>query len=177
MASTSCSTSATDVSGPERLTVGVVIKPHGIRGELAIEVVSDVEGRFELGARVFAGARELIVASTRPHQGRVLVTFEGVEDRSAAEELRGAELTISSEEAATLPSGAYYAHDLEGCAVVDETGGRLGTLARVEANPAHDHWIVTTDDGEVMLPAVRGFIVKVDLDARTITVAPPEGLF
>lgn len=165
------------MAGPERLVVGRIVKPHGITGEVSVEPISQAPGRFDPGVILAVDEHEMVVASVRPHQGRLLIRFEGVTDRNAAEELRGADLTIPSQAAAPLPEGVYYPHQLQGCEVRDQAGTRLGTLVRVEDNPAHDHWIVLTQTDEVMLPAVREFIVDVDLDARVVTVSPPEGLF
>lgn len=162
---------------PQRLIVGRVVKPHGIRGEVTVEVLSDVPDRFAPGRSVWFGPRRLTVADVREHQGRMLVLFEEIPDRNAADDLRGATLEIPLEEAAPLSEGSFYAFQLEGLRVVDEHGAPLGTLARVEPNPGNDLWIVDTGDGEVMVPAVRQIVIDVDLEAGRITVAPPEGLF
>ncbi|HJT37795.1 MAG TPA: ribosome maturation factor RimM [Actinomycetota bacterium] len=163
---------------PERLVVGRIAKAHGIRGEVAIDVASDDPARFAPGARVFAGGRPLTVASARAHHERLLVLFEGVAGRSDAETLNGAELTIPIEEARSLEDEwSFYPHELAGLAVVDEDGNRIGTMDRVEENPANDLWVVQTDDGEVLVPAVRDIVLRVDVAGGEIVLRPPEGLF
>ena len=163
---------------PERLVVGRIAKAHGIRGEVAIDVVSDEPARFAPGARVFAGERTLIVETARAHHDRVLVRFEDVPDRSTAETLKGLELTVPISEARPLDDEwSFYPHQLTGLAVVNERGDVLGTMDRVEENPANDLWIVRTDGGEVFVPAVRDIVVRVDLSTGTIVLRPPEGLF
>ena len=159
------------------MLVGRVAKAHGIRGEVAVEVISDAPGRFSVGARIFERDRELTVQSVRPHHDRLLIKFEEVPDRTAAEGLRGARLEIPGGQAAPLEEGAFYPHQLEGLAVVDATGRALGTLARVEEGPANDLWVVEVDGREVLVPAVRQIVTAVDLDAGRITLDPPEGLF
>lgn len=163
---------------PERLIVGRVAKAHGIQGEVAIEVVSDAPDRFASGARVFAGDRSLIVATSRSHQGRLLVRFDEVPDRSAAEALRGTELTIPAEEAHALEDEwSFYPHQLIGFAVTDENGTTLGTMTRVDESPGADLWVVGARNGEVLVPAVRDIVVAVDLEKKTIVLRPPDGLF
>ena len=162
---------------PERLVVGRIAKAHGIRGEVAIDVISDAPDRFAPGARVFAGDRALTVSAARAHQGRLLVLFESVPDRNTAETLQGIELTIPISEAQDLQEWSFYAHDLVGMTVVDEAGSTLGTMQRVDESPGGDLWVVRADGRDVLVPAVRDIVRKVDLDARRIVLHPPDGLF
>lgn len=161
----------------ERLVVGRVAKAHGIRGEVAIEVLSDAPGRFAVGATVLDGERVLTVESVRPHHDRLLIKFEQIPDRTAAEHLRGARLEIPGEAAHELDEGVFYPHQLRGLAVVDAAGRALGTLARVEEGVVNDLWVVDVGGREVLVPAVRQIVTDVDLEAGRITVDPPEGLF
>jgi 16S rRNA processing protein RimM len=163
---------------PERLAVGRIAKAHGIRGEVAVDVLSDDPDRFAPGARVFAGERSLTVATSRAHQGRVLVLFDGISDRNEAEGLKDAELTIPLSEARPLDDEwSFYPHQLAGLSVVDEQGGELGTMERVDESPGADLWIVRVKGREILVPAVRDIVVRVDLAAKTIVLRPPEGLF
>jgi len=158
--------------------VGRIAKAHGIRGEVAIDVVSDEPARFAPGARVFAGDRALTVSASRDHQGRRLVLFEEVPDRNMAETLKGAELTIPIDEARALEDEwSFYPHDLTGLDVIDENGNPLGKMDRVEESPASDIWVVRADGRDVLVPAVRDIVVSVDLDSKKIVLRPPEGLF
>ena len=163
---------------PERLIVGRIAKAHGIQGEVAIEVVSDAPDRFEVGARVFAGDRPLVIATARAHQGRLLVRFDDVPDRSAAEALRGTDLTIPAGEARALEDEwSFYPHELVGFAVTDESGTSLGTMRRVDESPGGDLWVVGARNGEVLVPAVRDIVMAVDRKKQTIVLRPPDGLF
>lgn len=169
-------------SSPERLVVGRIARPHGIRGETIVEVLTDFPHRFAPGSRLEAGdpsgpRRTLTVDSARAHAGRLLVAFREVADRTAAEALRGALLSIGAAEAAPPPEGTFYPHQIEGLAVVDEEGRPLGTLSRVLAGPANDLWVVETGGREVMVPAVGEFVRDVDLDAGRIVLHVVPGLF
>lgn len=161
----------------EPVLVGRVAKAHGILGEVSVELLTDLPERFSVGAVVFNGETPLTVEGSRPHQGRVLVKFREVPDRNAAEALRGAQLSIPEADIAPLPEGKFYPHQLEGAAVQHADGTPLGSFARVERSPAHDIWVVTVGQREVLVPAVKEFVRSVDLGARLIVLDPPEGLF
>jgi len=167
---------------PRRVVVGRIVKPHGTKGELVIEVMSDAPGRFARGSKLEAGDLEgarktLTIHSTRDDRGRLLVRFAQVPDRDAADAVRGLLLSIPSGDAAPLPDGAYYDWQLEGLSVEDEDGHPLGTLARVEQGTGQDRWVVKTDDGEVQVPAVEEFVRRVDLEGGKIVLHLIPGLF
>jgi len=169
-------------STPERLVVGRIAKLHGLNGEVVVEVLSDAPDRFARGSKVQAGdpdaaTRTLTVSTARVHQNRLLVRFYEVPDRSTAEPLHGALLSIAASDAAPLPEGRYYSWQLEGLEVVDEEGRHLGTLDRILERAGNDVWVVATDDGEAMVPAVDEFVRSVDLDARRVVVHVIPGLF
>lgn len=117
------------------------------------------------------------VRASRPHQGRLLVLFDGVDDRTAAETLRGSLISIDAATAPTPPAGRYYAHEIEGLHVVDEAGNDLGVVSGILETRANDVWVVTYRGREVLVPAVREIIVEVDVPGRRIVVRPIEGLF
>jgi 16S rRNA processing protein RimM len=159
------------VGDARRLEVGRIGRAHGLRGEVAVTFLTDRPERRTPGAVLVAvttsgDERELVAASARPHQGRWLIRFEGIDDRSAAEALRGC--TLHADE---LPSERddLWVHELVGAAVVDRSGTDLGHVAAVEANPAHDLLVL---DGGGLVPVI--FIV--DHDPERIVVDLPDGL-
>ncbi len=163
------------------VAIGRVVKAHGIRGEVVVDVRSDVAGRFDPGATVVLGGPAAAIATSRPHQGRLLVRFEGIDDRSAAELLRGRVLEAEAADPAT--SETYFVAELVGMAVVDEHGGDLGVVSALIELPdaaGYDLLEVTREDGSAwLLPAVDDY-VEVEPDAqgveRLALVDPPEGL-
>ena len=160
------------------VAVGHVTRAHGIRGEVAVEVRSDNPGRFSDGAVVFTEAgRSLTIARSHAHGSRLLVKFDGVDDRTAAESLRGQVLVVPGSWLPPLPEGEYWPFQLEGCAVVTESGRVLGSIGDVVPNPANDLWIAVDDEGtETLLPAVHDVILEVDIGARRIVVRDVPGL-
>jgi 16S rRNA processing protein RimM len=163
------------------VTVGRVVKAHGIRGEVVVEVLSDVPGRFDVGADVRLDGRPVVITGSRPHQGRLLVRLEGVTDRTAAELLRGK--VFEAEAADVSDEETYYAHELVGMAVVDRDGHDLGTVSALIELPVtagYDLLEVRRGDGSTwLLPAVDEYVEVEDAPAgrrRLAVVDPPDGL-
>lgn len=160
------------------ITVGRVTKAHGVHGEVAVENRSDNPDRWVPGAVVFdERGRSFTVRSVRPHGPRLLVTFEGVEDRTAAERLSGVILHVPESWLPPLPEGSWWSYEATGCSVRTESGRQLGAVAEVLAYPAQDLWRVVDEQGvETLIPAVDAFIVSVDLDGRQAVVRDVPGL-
>ncbi|EWM16388.1 ribosome maturation factor RimM [Kutzneria sp. 744] len=172
------------MSSPDVRVVGRVVKPHGIRGELVVDVHTDSpEERFTPGAVLATRARDgasgtVTIAAVRPHTGRLLVTFQDVAGRDAAEALRGLLLLVDAAE--LTPSDdpeEFYDHELEGLEVVDVRGDRIGVVAEVLHTAASELLAVRRDDGsEVLVPFVTEIVPTVDVAAGRVVVDPPEGL-
>jgi 16S rRNA processing protein RimM len=160
------------------VVVGLVTAAHGLRGEVAVQSRSDNPGRWVAGGVVLGpDGRSLTIEAIRRHGARLLVKFAGVEDRTAAESLRGAELVVPESWLPELPAGSWWEHQLEGCDVVTRSGRRLGVLAEVVANPANDIWIARDDAGrETLIPVLHDVLVEVDPGARRIVVDDLPGL-
>jgi 16S rRNA processing protein RimM len=164
------------MNDPELLLAGEAGKPHGVGGEVHVVRISDDPTRFEPGSRlVHADGRELVVQAARPHGNRLLVKFEEVDDRNAADSLRGA-LYVRSSATRTLEPGEFWAHRLVGCEVRTASGTEIGRVSEVVPGPAQDLMRVATPDGERLIPMVEAIVVEVDTDARVVTIDPPEGL-
>ena len=160
------------------ITVGRITTAHGVHGEVAVENRSDNPERWVPGAVVFdEEGRSFTVRTVRPHGPRLLVTFEEIEDRTAAERLTGTSLHVPESWLPHLPEGSWWSYEATGCAVRTESGRPLGTVAEVLAYPAQDLWRVVDDEGtETLIPAVDAFIVSVDLAGRSAVVRDVPGL-
>lgn len=163
----------------EDLAVGRVTRAHGIRGEVAVESLSEVEGRFEPGSALrLEDGRTLTVASIRSHGHRLLIRFEGISDRTAAEALRGQVLLVAISDAPSIEEeGRFWVHEVVGLEAVTEEGRSLGRIREVLRNPANDLWVAEGPAGQALLPAVRDIIVDVDRDAGRVVVRDLPGLF
>jgi len=168
------------VSDVERVEIGRVIKPHGLRGEVAVYPTSDVVERFAVGTPVWVDGVATTVATSRPHQGRPLVRFEHVRDRTAAERLRGALVEAAPLDLEELD--AYLVSELVGLPVVDGVGAVLGTvIGLVEMPPVAGYDLLEVErpgGGTWLLPAADELVEAVD-DAeglRLVVRELPEGL-
>jgi 16S rRNA processing protein RimM len=175
------------VSEDIEVVVGRIGKPHGIRGEVTLDVRTDEpERRFAPGttlrAQAPAGAdrrpSSLTVARARWHQSTLLVTFEELPDRNAAEAARGTVLhaTLAHDEVPDDPD-EYYDHQLVGLSVVDLDGSELGTVKALVHGSAQDLLTVRTTDGrDALVPFVSALVPEVDLEAGRLVVADRPGL-
>ena len=173
--------------GEIEVVVGRIGKPHGIRGEVTLDVRTDEpDRRFAPGttlrAEAPAGAdrrpASLTVARARWHQSTLLVTFEELADRNAAEAVRGTVLhaTLGPDDMPEDPD-EYYDHQLVGLDVVDLDGTHLGQVKALVHGSAQDLLTVRTPDGrDTLVPFVSALVPEVDLDAGRIVVADRPGL-
>lgn len=158
----------------ELLAVGRVSSAHGVRGEVSVHKLTEVEERFAPGSTLrLEDGRTLTVATARPHHRSLLVKFEQIGDRTKAEGLRGQVLLVASDESPAPPEGSFWIHEVVGLEVVTEAGRSLGKIVEVQANPANDLWV--TESG-VLLPAIRDLVADVDLEAGRVTVRDMPGL-
>ncbi len=164
---------------PRWIAVGRITRAHGVKGEVVVQPLSEVESRFEIGSQLFLREDDpnpVTVAHARSHRGRLLVTFEGVRDRDGAEQLAGEFLFVPSSSAPPLPEGEYWTHDLVGCEVVTDEGGALGPIREIIHTSANDVWVTKGDQGETLIPALRDVVKEVDLSARRVIVREVPGL-
>ena len=165
------------MSSEPTVAVGRITRAHGVQGEVAVLVLSEVPGRFADGAVVWLeDGRPLTVESSRTHKDRLLVTFRELRDREGAEALQGALLVIPESMSPSLPEGSWWDHQLVGCEVAVESGRPLGTLAEVIHTRANDVWSVIADDRETLIPVLKDVIVSVDVAAKRIVVREVPGL-
>ncbi len=169
------------MAGGTRVSVGYVRRAHGIKGGVIIRPLSDNPDRFSVGERFLTDDdpyRELTVAWVRSHNDGLLVGFEGVSDRNAAEALQGATLTIDAVDRRPLGADEYWPEDLEGLTALTPDGVHLGTVSGVVLTEAQDRLVVTTPDGRaVEVPFVEAIVGEVHPSHGHVVMTPPEGLF
>lgn len=165
-----------------QLVIGRVGRAHGIGGEVTVDVRTDSpEVRFAAGARLETDPAErgpLTVRRARWHSGRLLVCFEGLTDRNAAEALRGTLLVAdSSTSPAPEDPDEFWDHQLTGLSAVTTGGVVLGEVAEVAHPPGADVLVIRTPTGgELLVPFVRAIVPEVDVAGGRVVVDPPEGL-
>jgi 16S rRNA processing protein RimM len=158
-----------------------VAKTQGRRGEVAVEVHSDVPGRLQVGMRVYALAedgsrRELKIEDAWPHKNYVVLKFAGVDSISDAEPLVGSELQVPRSERAPLEPSAAYVSDLVGCALFDRER-EVGAVKEVRFGAGEAPLlVVVAGKTEFEIPYAQEFLKQVDLEHRRIEMQLPEGL-
>ena len=162
-----------------RVVVGRIGRAHGIRGDVSVEVRTDEpERRFARGAVLHGGQRTLTVAATRWHSGRLLLTFDEVPDRTAAEQLRGTllEAEVDPDELPT-DDGEFYDRQLVDLEVRTTDGYVVGHVESVVHHDEQDTLVVRRDgNAEILVPFVNAIVPTVDLDGGFIVVADLPGL-
>jgi 16S rRNA processing protein RimM len=160
------------------LAVGRVVRPHGVRGELLVDTLTDFPEHLSEVDTVYLGdtAEPHPLAAARQHRGQLILRLGDCADRDCAEHYRNQTVQIQAEAAAPLPPGRYYHHQLIGSQVVADDGEALGELVDILETGANDVYVVATADGELLLPAIDTVILNIDVEARRITAHLIEGL-
>ncbi|MEU8485725.1 ribosome maturation factor RimM [Streptomyces sp. NPDC048641] len=165
-----------------QLVVARIGRAHGIKGEVTVEVRTD-EPELRLGPGAVlatdpASTGPLTIETGRVHSGRLLLRFEGVRDRTAAEALRNT-LLIAEVDPEELPEDEdeFYDHQLMDLDVVTKDGVEVGRITEISHLPSQDLFIVERPDGsEVMIPFVEEIVTEIDLEEQRAIIDPPPGL-
>lgn len=163
------------------LVVGRIGRAHGVRGEATIESRTDnPDARFFVGAKLQtdpANKGPLVIRDVKEHSGRILLSFEGIEDRTAVETLRNVLLLAEVDpNEANVDEDQFHISQILDCAVVDESGKNWGIVVDVLSLPSQDTLVVKHEGREVLVPFVKAYVPEIDIDAKEITVVNFAGL-
>jgi 16S rRNA processing protein RimM len=164
---------------PHYLAVGRILRPHGVRGELRVEILTDFPEHLTEVQTLYVGKQRRVytLKKMRFHQDIILMTLTECPDRNTAETLRGELIEIAVEDAVPLEEDEYYHYQLIGLCVETDEGDVLGEVVEVfEAPGANDVLIVHGPRGEILLPAIEDVILDIDFDAQKIQVHLLPGL-
>lgn len=169
---------------PPFLLLGKVLRPHGLRGELRIEVLTAYPERIASNSTVYIGrdpqnagiATAYEVQRARKHQQYLILQLVGVPDRNAADLLRQQYVMVPLENAVPLEDDEFYLFQAIGLAVYTDTGEHLGQVVELIETGANDVYVVHGPRGEVLLPAIDECVLTIDIDAGTMTVRLMDGL-
>lgn len=166
-------------SEPEFLIVGQIIRPHGVRGEVAMKIMTDYPERLSEIETLYVGPHHqpLAVSRLRRTGEGILIQFEEIDTREQAEPLRGLLVHISRADAVPLGDGEVYLFQLQGIRVITDAGEELGRLTGLIETGANDVYEVTGEQGrELLLPAIPEVIRHIDVRGRVMTVHLLDGL-
>ena len=167
------------------VTLAQILRPHGRRGEVAAEILTDFPDRLTQlrEAYLWDGSsepRRVAIRSCWLHKHQAIFHFAGCQGIADAERLRGLEVQVPLVERMPPPAGHYYITDLAGCEVWERNAGRLGSVREVqfvgEGTPGTPLLVVVTPQGELLVPLAEEICTCIDTGARRIEVVLPEGL-
>jgi 16S rRNA processing protein RimM len=169
-----------EVSSSSPVIVARIAKPHSIHGEVVLTSLTDVEGRLENTDHFLLISKDnvigsLEVESRRFFQGRHVLKFVGISDRTAAEQLRGKMLAVAADQIGALPPDTFFIHDLIGMKVCLLNGTEVGKVKDVLETGGVD-LLEVGERGEILIPFTDEICREVDADRKVITIDPPEGL-
>ena len=175
----------TDPSGspptgePVFLAVGKLRRPHGVRGEIQMDVLTDFPERLNPGVTLFVGPenRPQRLRSRRWHGQALLVAFEGCDTPEEAGLLRNMLVSVPADDRPALPEGEYYHHQILGLRAVTEEGRFLGTIIEILETGANEVYVLRPENGpEILLPGIAEVILSIDLEQNEMRVKPLPGL-
>ncbi len=172
------------MSDPRFLLLGEVLRPHGVKGELRVRLLTDYPERIAQMARVYVAESHdsphptpYAVEHMRMHQDYGLLKLEGVNDRNQADLLRELFIMVPLEDAVPLEEGEFYLYQLIGLAVRTAEGTELGTLTEVLETGANDVYIIDSPEyGELLIPVTHETILETNIAQGYVLVQLPEGL-
>jgi 16S rRNA processing protein RimM len=175
------SSSSDGAAGPDWLIVGRVGKPHGIHGDVLVDIDTDFPERLvdgvQFGLGDEGGPHEFHEAfRVRYHKGRWLLSVKALRDRATIESWRGRFLFLPEQALDQLPEGYYYEHHLIGLECVSPDGDSLGTVTALDPGPAQTRLVVRRDRRDFLVPYVPEIVREVDLDAGRLVLDAPPGL-
>ena len=165
------------------VVLGKLMKPHGIKGAIRVEYYAESPELLEKPLMLRAGRfapRPVRIREWSLWKDQLILTIEGVNDRTQAEQMRGQELLIDASHLPEAEEDEPYLRDLLGLAVKLESGEVIGELEDIDFPAGQEMWVIRAPESEggyeILLPAVPEFVLDIDLDAEVVTIAPPEGL-
>lgn len=158
------------------ITIGKIVAPHGVRGDVRVIPLTDFPERFEqLKTARLDDGKELVVDAVRYHKQFVILKFHGKDNRNDVEALRGRFITVSREEAVPLPEGHFYVFDIIGLTVYDEQGLVLGKISDVLFTGSNDVYVVEREDQKpLLIPALKEVVLSIDITGGKMTVKLQE---
>ena len=164
----------------EWATIGIIVAPFGLQGELKVFSLSDIPDRFTALDIVYVGPQHtrFSVKKVRSHKGSlVLLTLAGIDNANAAETLRNNDLFIPVDDLAELPTDSYYQHDILGLHVLTLEDRDLGIVEDIMQTGSNDVYVIKDSNGkQVLIPAIKQIVKRIDLSAKRIYIDPIRGL-
>ena len=161
----------------DEVIVGQIGGPWGLRGDLKVQVLTDLLSRFSPGSVLHLKGQPTRVERSRPAKGGILVKLDTISDRTEAESVRGLLLTVPRSDVEPPPEGSYYHFQIIGIGVWSEQGEYLGNVKEILSTGGNDVYVLSgSGRKELLIPALEDVVLEVDLGQSRMTVRLPEGL-
>lgn len=160
----------------EFITIGQIIAPWGVKGQLKVKIITDFPERFSPSAKVYINRRPMTIKSTIWQKDRAIIELGHIDSIQDAQRLQGQPVEIHRSQLNTLPQGRYYHFQLIGLEVWTTQGEHLGSISKVLTTAGNDIYVVNGSKGEILIPAVEDVIKSVELDKGRIVIEAIEGL-
>lgn len=160
------------------LAVGFLRRPHGVTGEILMDLHTDFPERFKPGRKLYLGPQHeaATLGGVRAHGKGLLIKIRGCDTPESVGKYRNTWVYVKSSEIPPLPHGQVYKYELIGLEVIDEAGNKLGTLTEILETGANDVYVVRDAKKEILLPAIADVILKIDMESKVMTVRLIDGL-
>lgn len=153
------------------LAVGKIINTHGIKGEVKVQSTTDDLNRFKKLKYAYIDNNEIKIAGCKLQPGKVILKIEGIDSIEVAAKLKNKFIEVKREDAVKLPKDSYYAADIIGCEVFEETGNSLGTIDDIIYTGSNDvYWI--KGEKEILIPALKTIITEINIENKKIIIRP-----
>ena len=164
----------------EWATIGIVVAPFGVHGELKVRLLTDIPDRFNQLDTIYLGPTytQHRIEGARPYKGEMIVLkLQGIDDANTSETLRNFSLSIPESQLASLPEGSYYQHDILGMQVLTVTGRDLGKVVDIIETGSNDVYVIKSATGDQnLIPAIKDVVKQVDLRRHVMYIEPVAGL-
>ncbi len=161
------------------LAIGYLRRPHGVQGEIIMDLHTDFPDRIKSGRKVYIGEKyeSFTIGSARVHANGLLIKLRGFNSPETAGRFRNQWVYVKSSEVPALPEGRHYKHELLGLTVMNDDGNKLGILNEVLETGANDVYVVVRENGkEVLLPAIADVVIELNMDDKVMKVHMIDGL-
>jgi len=163
-------------SEPEFITIGKILSPWGIKGQLKVEVATDFPQRFAQSSKIYINQQPITIDSVEWHKGKAIIKFNTIDSIQDAEKLRGQLVEIHHSQLHPLPEGQYYHFQLIGLEAWTTQGELLGNITEILTTPSNDNYVVSGAEGEILIPAIEDVVKSIDLGKGYLVIEPITGL-
>jgi 16S rRNA processing protein RimM len=165
------------LSDLEYVTIGQILAPWGIKGKLKVEVITDFrQQRFNPSSKVYINRQPMTIESAEWHKGKAIIKLSSIDSIEEAQKLRGQPIEIHHSQLQPLPEGQYYHFQLIGLEIQTTQGELLGNITEILTAKSNDIYVVSSDRGEILIPAIDDVVKSIDLNKGRVIIEPIDGL-